>query len=295
MKPSVLSRIDARWYWIAGITVANVVMLMTSSFHFVFRVELIAILAFVLLTLSLSLVYTHLRPDPRLAGVLRSAALFSLLTNILAVFSYLLAGLSPAPLIDAQLAAVDHALGFNWLAWHAWLSTPPALGTFMWLCYNALGIELIILIVLLDPIGRTDRARELFLGIAAVSTIELVMGYWLPAAGAFVHYATPEAHSTAYVQQFLALRDGSLRDIDIFRTNGILQFPSFHTGLAVICSFVVRRIRWLAWPIVPLNFLVIVSTPSCGGHFLADVIMGLLVSVPIMMLICSKQSTTSNC
>jgi hypothetical protein len=294
MTRSIFSRIDARWQWITAVAAADAVLLNVSNFEMVWRVELLALLAFVLLCVGISLIYTYLRPDPKLAGALQSAALFCLLTNLLAVFSYLLVGLSTAPLIDAQLAAFDGAIGFHWLAWKTWIFTPPALGTFVGWCYNSLGVEFILLIILLDPMGRTDRARELFFGVAAVSVIELVVGYWFPAAGAFVQYATPEAHTTSYVQQFMALRDGSLRNIDIFHTNGVLQFPSFHTGLAVICSFVVRGMPRFAWPLWTVNFLVIVSTPSCGGHYLADVLMGLLITIPTMIWIGSRTRHARN-
>lgn len=292
MTSSLFSRIDARWLWIAGITLADTVLLSASSFQMVWRVELLGIFTFVVLCLGLSAFYTYRRPDPNLAGVLQSAALFALLTNILAIFSYLLAGLSRAPLIDSQLAAFDQSIGFNWPAWREWIASSPALKTFALWSYNSLGFEFVALIVMLDPMGRSDRARELFLGVASISTIELLIGYWFPAAGAFVQYATREAHSTAYVQQFLALRDGSIQNIDIFHTNGILQFPSFHTALAVICSFVVRGMRWLAWPLLLVNTLVIMATPNCGGHFLADVIMGLLISVPIMLWIGSRSKAS---
>lgn len=285
----MLKHIDARWHWVLGITGMNYVLSTISPLHVVMH-SLLVPLACASVFLAISAVYTYLRPDRGLAGVLLSAALFILLTNTLGIFSYLLGNLSHAPLIDTELAAFDRSLGFDWSAWRGFLSEPPALGIAMFNIYGSLGVELIVLILLLDPIGKHDRARELFLGFAAILTIELLIGYWFPAAGAFVQYATPEAHTSAYVQQFLALRDGSQRTVDVLHVEGILQFPSFHAALAVICSVVVRGIRWLAWPLWTLNLLVLISTPSCGGHYLADVLMGLLIALPIMRLICSRQS-----
>jgi membrane-associated phospholipid phosphatase len=48
--------------------------------------------------------------------------------------------------------------------------------------------------------------------------------------------------------------------------------------MAVLFTYSLRRLRLLFYIAVPLNVLMILSTPTQGGHYLADVIAGLLLS-----------------
>ena len=61
-------------------------------------------------------------------------------------------------------------------------------------------------------------------------------------------------------------------------TQGLVSMPSFHTALAVLFTYSLRRIGWLFSIAVPLNVVMILSTPTQGGHYLADVVAGLLLS-----------------
>ncbi|MGH8460215.1 MAG: phosphatase PAP2 family protein [Stenotrophobium sp.] len=235
--------------------------------------------------LGLWIVYGRLRPEPRLAGLARTALLFTLGTAALGTLSYLLAGLSPRPLFDAQLAALDRAIGCDWPAYHRLLLSTPALAHLTQWSYGALGIELIVLILMFDPIGRPDRARELFLGFTLTAIAVVLLGAVFPAAGAFVYYATPESHTEPYVIQYLALRNGSLHVLDPRTMQGIVQFPSFHAALAVICLHATRGMRWLFWPLLPMTLLVIASTPAAGGHHFSDVLAGLFIAGMVIALL----------
>jgi membrane-associated phospholipid phosphatase len=227
------------------------------------------------------LIYSRWRPEPALAGVASTALRFLLGTVVTGVFSYLLAGLSQRPLFDAQLAAWDQALGLDWLAYRQTLLSTPALARFTAACYGLLGVELILLILTLDLIGRPQRARELFLGFMITALSAILIGAAFPAAGAFVHYASPEMRSEAYVAQYLGLRNGSIQVFDLLRMEGVVQFPSFHAALALVCSYVVRGTR-LFWPLLPVNLLVLLATPPAGGHHFTDVIAGLVVAALVI-------------
>ncbi|WP_157696128.1 phosphatase PAP2 family protein [Caballeronia temeraria] len=55
--------------------------------------------------------------------------------------------------------------------------------------------------------------------------------------------------------------------------------PSFHTALAVLFTYSLARFRWLLCIAIPLNVTMIISTPTQGGHYLADVVAGLFLSI----------------
>lgn len=273
-------RCDAAWALIFGIAAADALLLIGG--HYALSAHGLPILLAGSALLSIVwLIYSRWRPEPALAGLAVSALRFALGTGVIGLFSYLLAGLTPQPLVDAQLSAIDHALGLDWLAYRRLLLATPALAAGTSLCYAALGVELLALILLLDLIGQPRRARELFLGFSLSALAAILIGAVFPAAGAFVYYASPEMYGEPYVAQYLGLRDGSLQVIDLMRMQGIVQFPSFHAALAAVCSHVVRGTR-LFRPLLLLNLLVVVATPTAGGHHFIDVIAGLVVAAVVM-------------
>ncbi|WP_310125975.1 phosphatase PAP2 family protein [Paraburkholderia terricola] len=66
--------------------------------------------------------------------------------------------------------------------------------------------------------------------------------------------------------------------IDIATAQGLVSMPSFHTALAILFVYSLRRRRVLACVAIPLNLVMILSTPTQGGHYLADVFGGLCLS-----------------
>lgn len=265
-----------RGIWAAILAVAGLDALLLSASDFSLRWQPeLGVAGAVVLLVTLWWIYRDLRPAPRLAALAQTGLYYVLYTNALGVLSYLLTGLADRPLLDDAFAAFDHALGFDWLAYHRWFMQAPLRYVGMQMIYLALGPQLILLIVLLDAMEYAKRARELFVAFLASSMITVVLGALLPAAGAFVHYGTPEAHTKLYVQQYLALRDGSLRVIDLSRAQGLVWFPSFHAALAVLCAWAVRGIPRLFWPMAILDVLIVAVTPAGGGHYLADVLAGL--------------------
>jgi membrane-associated phospholipid phosphatase len=74
------------------------------------------------------------------------------------------------------------------------------------------------------------------------------------------------------------LRDGALKVIDITAAQGLVSMPSFHTTLAVLFMYSLRQYRILFRAGIALNAVMILSTPTQGGHYLADVFAGLLLA-----------------
>ena len=49
--------------------------------------------------------------------------------------------------------------------------------------------------------------------------------------------------------------------------------------LLFVFPFAVRRVRWALTIMVPLNALMLLSTPTVGGHYLADTVAGVLLAL----------------
>ncbi|MGI4859193.1 MAG: phosphatase PAP2 family protein, partial [Janthinobacterium lividum] len=106
----------------------------------------------------------------------------------------------------------------------------------------------------------------------------MVFSAALPAESAFVYFGIIDPGTASTVSDFKILRDGTLRVFDISRMQGIVSIPSFHTMLAVFFIYTLRNVRLLFAIALPLNLVLIASTPPQGGHYLADVVCGLLGS-----------------
>jgi len=279
--------LDLAWRIIIGIAAADaalfaVDLLFFSSWQISLQPE-IMVGAGSLILAVLWWVYSRLRPVPRLSGLAHTGLLYIAYTSVIAPLGYLLSAANAWPLLDQKLNAADHALGFDWLAVYHWFHAEPRRLLIAQSLYNSLGPQLLVLILLFDLMGRSDRARELFFAFLISSFSVTVLGALLPAAGAFVYYDVPEAHTTPYVQQYLGLRHG-VYIFDLRKLQGIVQFPSFHAALAALCCYAVRDLRWLFAPFLVLNVSIVAVTPAMGGHHFIDVIAGLGLAAAIIWL-----------
>src|SRR5437773_25614 len=73
---------------------------------------------------SAALVYVFVRPDPQVARLMVNIVLGFWFAGFGIFFSYLCTTTN-LPLADAQLAAIDRALGIDWPAMVTWASTKP--------------------------------------------------------------------------------------------------------------------------------------------------------------------------
>jgi len=234
------------------------------------------------LMVAVSFIYTHLRPDERLAALTDNAAQLLAYSMSVGVISSLITTLD-FPLIDTQLDAADHAIGFDWPAAHAWVWAHPFIANVLVWSYDSVIPQIGILLMYFITIRQYSRVRLLLWLYIVSSLIYVLIAGILPATGAFGYYKTDLA--TPYVVQYYALRDGSMKVFDLFKTQGVVQFPSFHMALAVICTYVTRGQRILFPIICVLNTLVITATPVIGGHFVTDLwSSAILISVLIFVV-----------
>jgi len=234
---------------------------------------------------TVCVVYTWLRPDRQVATLMLNLVLVVIYMSAGIVLSYLVTGLG-FPLVDPQLAAFDRAIGFDWPAVVTYVASRPWLAELSGIVYRSSMLAMLTLLLLLGIRGRIDRVEE-FTTLLIVSGIasSLIAGP-MAAAGAYVHYGLPSGlpadfmptTDAAYMQDFFAIRDGTLRELAIGGSKGLVTFPSYHTIFSVMMVYVMRGLgRWF-WLALAWNALIIASTPIDGGHHLADVLGGLVVA-----------------
>jgi membrane-associated phospholipid phosphatase len=280
---------NLRWDWAAVglLFLADGLLLLTTNFRLLWRPEffILAAAAFLLL---LAFIYSTIRDAPNLANMASIGSLLVLFTSAVAVLNYILYGTFPLQLWDARFDAADKIFGLNWLAFYQWSTAHAALNTASTIIYFSLSPEVILLFLLLEGTGRHQRSIAFWRQFAAGALITVGFGILMPAAGPFVFYHLPVAAHTGYVAQEAALRNGSMRLIDLGHIEGLVCFPSFHTTLALVCAYAAWPLRFAAWPFLLLNILIILSAPVIGGHYFVDIIAGAVLAG---LIIVAEQKT----
>jgi len=235
----------------------------------------LVLLAAVTGMLGLSAFYTFLRRDARIAALAHTGAVTLVFTTAAAVMSYL-AVMWRHPLIDDALSRFDLSLGLDWKAAYDFVRGHFALHLALALAYFSLIVQMLLLLCLLNFLKMQQRCWELMWLFMATSIGCLVVSAFLPAAGAFAFYQT-EANDP-YVLAFNDLRDGTLKIWGQVEMQGVIQFPSLHAALGVVFAYAARGVRVLFAVFLVLNILLILGTPSAGGHHFADVLAGLALA-----------------
>ena len=207
------------------------------------------------------------------------------------LFEYL-ATSAGMPLLDSSLDAIDRAMGFDWYSFVAMANARPAVSTVFVFAYWSTGPVLLGALFILCFRGDVYRLSEFLAVLALCSLCTGVLMVLVPAAGAFTQHA-PVADMFSrwpFFRTFQALRSDAIPNVDYSKSEGLVTFPSFHTVLAIITAYALRDLRILFWIILALNSLVIVSTLPEGGHYLVDVIAGILVAGVSIIIVAAVEA-----
>jgi len=221
-------------------------------------------------------IYAIKRPEPRLAFLAGTGAHFIIYLALFEVLSYILAA-AGRPAIDQWLVSADRLLGIDWKDLYTWSKAHPSAYVVLNLAYWSVSYQLLIVFFVLFHKGLFDRGRELFWLFVLTSLVCVVIAGFFPALGAFFTFHV--RMQEPYVRHILALRDGSMKSIDLRNMLGVVQFPSFHLAMAVIMTYAVRGLRVWFPSLLVWNALVIASTPLIGGHYFVDLWAGAFVTL----------------
>ncbi len=217
----------------------------------------------------LGLVYGLTRRSLNIAGMANAMLLWMIGSLLGAILTY--AALAQAGQVyDAQLAAADAALGFDWAAWHQFVSSYPIIKVPLELAYTSLLPQIVLSVIWFSILGREDRNAELLTNFLLGLLVTTAISHLLPALGPC---AELPACRQSYADELNQLRSLSLPPVDITRLTGLVVFPSFHTVLAILFTYAHRRLASFL-PIALLNGVMLLAIPSEGGHYLVDLLAG---------------------
>ena len=277
---------SALWVGIGVIALADAVAMTAGGFHLTGHGTTAAILAAAAGAAGLGYLYSTKRPDERLAALGFGAAYLICYTLVASFLSYLGASLG-LPLLDARFAHADAALGLDWLAALQRCADWPALGHLLRFAYFTSMAQIVAVFLVLSATRQLTRLAGFLWLFTVTSLATILLSSVLPAAGAFIYFDPPASlrdvvgHDAGiwHLKHFEGLRSGLLRTIDPGVTEGLVTFPSFHAGLAVITAWAFQRTRYLAMPALLLNIVVIASAVPVGGHYFVDIFAGIAIGL----------------
>jgi hypothetical protein len=247
---------------------------------------------FLALLVTIGVFYGYSGRSNRLSDAGIYAALWVAFSVVGAILTYAAATVR-MPLRDAEFARIDAALGFDWIQWLRFVGSHQLLQRILAIAYATMLPQIIGSIIYFAHTERIDRNREL-LCMAIFSLIaSTAIASILPAISPYIrlHGVQPEDS-----QVMLNLRDGTISTVTLGQMQGIIEFPSFHTVIAVLLMYVHRMPSRSFVPVLILNFFMLLSLPSGGHHYLVDLIAGAAVatlSIGIVRTVTRKQYRSS--
>jgi membrane-associated phospholipid phosphatase len=208
------------------------------------------------------------------------------------LFEYLAASVN-LPLLDPSLDVADRALGFDWSSFFATVNAHPVVNSILTFAYGSTIPVMLGVLVILCCKRDICRLGE-FLAVFAVSLLcTLAIGAFMPAVGAFTQHASVGDLFSRwpFFQTIQSLRNDTTPILDFSDSQGLVTFPSFHAVMAIITTYALRDLRVVSLlGLVILNSLEIISTLTEGGHYLVDVIGGIIVAVASIFFIAAVES-----
>ena len=212
------------------------------------------------------------RNNPHAARFATTLAQLIAFCHVGSLFTYALMAASPFQFADALFEHADLAIGFHWLAWFNWVNHHRIVHIILGLAFGSMVPQAFILTAFFAYMDA-KRVDELLVAAMLAIIIICPIMYRLPSVGAYLPYGIVGG---AWEADILALRSHTLLIIN--SVQGIVTFPSYHTVLGILLTNMALGRKWLFYPLLGLNCLLIASVPSQGGHYFVDMLTGVAVA-----------------
>ncbi|MBR1188154.1 phosphatase PAP2 family protein [Bradyrhizobium sp. AUGA SZCCT0160] len=224
--------------------------------------------------------------DPKLIFPLGAISQLLLIATIMGPLTYV-AAVTNWPLQDRALLAIDRAMGMDPEMIAQYVNDREWLGALLVRSYTLIKIILVAIPLVLALTSRFVRLQVFVLAFSLTLIMTLVISTFTPAVGTYhglnidpSQFSSLDASMyQAQLRDILALRDGSLRHLELLKITGIVSFPSFHAASAVLYIWALWPVRYVGGAAVVLNILMMASTPVIGAHYMIDVFGGVALAV----------------
>lgn len=226
----------------------------------------------------------HYRFSPALQHFAVEVYILVLFGAVGFVFSYLVIENGLA-IRDDWFAAIDRKLGFDWKSYTAFVLQNDWLRPASLILY-VITPPLVGLALLRDCYAeRFEQASEIVASVILCGILCVVLSGIVPSAGGSGYFVVNPGfygdHAVvfdgAYKRTFFELRDGTGMEVFLLRPAALIAFPSYHAGLCLLVVMAFWGSGAIGWTVMALNLGTLLSLPVQGGHYLSDVLGGLLV------------------
>lgn len=212
-----------------------------------------------------------------------SYALFASVCLIGALTSYPVAALSHG-YADPALERIDLVLRFSWPAWYEVVAQHRALQILGLAAYESIYVTPAVLLAWYAFRGERREANKFLATFWLAALMTLALFSLMPAVGplSFLWHGRISYMPVSELWQpnlIPALRAHRVHDVDLSQLRGLVSAPSFHAAAAVIYIATAIRIPRLRWPLILLNIAMLFATPVEGTHYLADIVLGMMVAL----------------
>jgi membrane-associated phospholipid phosphatase len=230
-------------------------------------------------------------PDPKIVFTLTSIGQLILIVTFMGPLTYVGCALN-FPLQDQLFLALDRALGIDPKMLLTFFNERPDWEAWLEAGYGMIKWPLLGAPIILGMTGRIRRLQTFVMAFALALIATLVIAAIVPAIGTYYGLGLDPASMTnldthVYALQMHdipALRDGSLRELKLFKLAGVVSFPSFHAASALIYAWALWPVRGVGVFLAALNVVMLVATPVIGAHYFVDVLGGIAVAVAAIMV-----------
>jgi hypothetical protein len=199
------------------------------------------------------------------------------------VFSYL-AIESGWAVRDDWFVSIDNALGFDWRTYTLFVLQNDLLRPASFVVYILTPVLVGFAVVRYCQRGDFDRASEIVAAVIVGGVICVVISGIAPSVGgagffpadSSFYQGYPVVFDSSYKVTFFQLREREGMDVFLLHPAALIAFPSYHACLALLVILVFWGEGSLGWLIVALSVGSMFSLPVQGGHYLSDVLGGLL-------------------
>lgn len=230
--------------------------------------------------------------DPKLIFWFGTTAQVFVVTAIVGPLSYVANALN-WPLQDQTLLLIDCAIGLDPQSIAAFVNDHSWLVKYLNIGYGFIKWPLVGIPIILTMTLWLIRLQQFVLALNIALAVTIIISVFVPAIGTYYGLNLSPAERfplidssnyTAQLRDIVALRDGSLRHLELFRLAGIVSFPSFHTASAVLYVWALWPVRGFRWVTIGVNTWMIAAAPVIGAHYVIDIVGGAGVAAGSVLL-----------
>lgn len=270
------------WLLTAGAVAITVVAVLRAGLVFVHAAPFFELFGSVIAGLVAINIWqrVRMRENERSIFLIDMIVVYMIMALTMMIYQYAAATRSAIP-ISSIIERWDHWVHFDWFSFASYVNAKPYFSEILEFCYTNWMREFIVALLLMAYFRKFADTYEFTVAyiVAGMATLSVTAFWDSEVYEAVASYAIPGFHTPVGVapetiEKVASLRSGADRTFDCQRVIGLVSFPSFHAGSALLLATATRNLKFFWAPFLIFNLLIVVGTITAGGHNLMDVLGG---------------------